>query len=452
MQTSDLHKKIVFTPTKRKRTKSVLSRKGGTYTYTIFCKGTSYIVCKEAFLSIHSIGKQRVENAFKKKTANGSLIKDQRGRLPNPNAHSPEVINCIHEHIQSMPVRSSHYTRDKNPNRQYLDTADKKSIRWMHDRYLEWMSKFRPTIQTVKYGYYCKIFSECYNIEFKAPRSDTCDTCAQLNRQISDAKKFGKDFADLEKKLKIHMDKAQTTYDALHEGEDPTKYDPESWVFICMDLQQTMSCPKTSQGGAYYRRQLNVYNFCIYDLQKKESYMCVWNECDGRRGACEIFSCLYKYLKEYVFKRGINYPKNLKIFADNCGGQNKNNYMCLALLQMVHKNLFERVELCFLVPGHSYNACDRAFGTIELRLKRCKEIVSPEKFREMIADARIKKKFPIIKMDRLDFLNIEIFRKKYDNQRIAYIRPTEGKVFQTASIIVMKKRFSPWLYPQEGVW
>ena len=97
--------------------------------------------------------------------------------------------------------------------------------------------------------------------------------------------------------------------------------------------------------------------------------------------------------------------------ADNCGGQAKNNYLCLALLRLVHLNIFHRIELAFLVPGHSYMPCDTGFGKIERNISKSQEIASPKLFGEKIANAR-KKPFPFYHMTREDFLDIDIFTGK----------------------------------------
>ena len=437
LQTANLQKKITKTLPKRKRTKAVVSRVTGVFSYNLQYMEKDYKVCKVAFVSIHGIGVGRARSAHLKQTDAGSTIKDRRGTNPNPKKFADEIVNCVHEHIQSLPVRSSHYTRTKNPNRQFVDYSDQKSIAWLHTRYEEWMPKVNEGVKIVKYSYYNNVFSNNYNI------SDICDTCAQLQQLISNAE----DPAPHQLEYDIHKDKAEVAKAAMKEGEDPTKWDPEQWVFICMDLQQTMQCPKTAQGTAYYKRKVNVYNFCIYDIQTKESYMFVWEEYTARRGSVEIYSCLYKWIQKYVLNRGSQYPKNLKIFADNCGGQNKNNNLCLALLKLVHENIFERIELCFLLPGHSYSACDRAFGCVETRIKKCMEISSPMEYYERIKNSRGSNHpglgpFPLYHMEREDFLNIEIFAKNKQENRLAYIRPTKDKVFQLASQVIMKKSFS----------
>ena len=74
----------------------------------------------------------------------------------------------------------------------------------------------------------------------------------------------------------------------------------------------------------------------------------------------------------------------LCIIADNCGGQNKDNNLVLALLRLVHLQVFHRIELAFLVPGHSYMDCDRKFGTISRDLASYEVIPSPSKLKEYI--------------------------------------------------------------------
>ena len=61
-------------------------------------------------------------------------------------------------------------------------------------------------------------------------------------------------------------------------------------------------------------------------------------------------SMIYKYLNDKVFhdKHGNPVPKDkrphkLRIIADNCGGQNKNNKLALALLRLVHLDEFKRI-------------------------------------------------------------------------------------------------------------
>ena len=130
----------------------------------------------------------------------------------------------------------------------------------------------------------------------------------------------------------------------------------------------------------------------------------------------------------------------MRIIADNCGGQNKNNKLALALLRLVHLNLFHRIELAYLVPGHSYMQCDQQFGIISNNLKNYQEIGSPDRLMNLIKNARNgpKGNFKVHKLERSEILNIDVLNTTEKEKRVLYVRPTKGRIFQTASVIVMK--------------
>ena len=174
-----------------------------------------------------------------------------------------------------------------------------------------------------------------------------------------------------------------------------------------MDLQQAHVIPKTNIGSNYYHSKANMYNFCIADVREKipKCTFYVWEEYNGKKGSAEIYSCVYKYLQENVLhlnkeKR----PKKLRIIADNCGGQNKSNTLVLALLRLVHLQEFDRIELVFLGPGHTYMPCDRKFGSVSRHLKRIDSISTP--------DALIHH----LKHAEQDPLNVQILEKKRNIQ------------------------------------
>ena len=162
----------------------------------------------------------------------------------------------------------------------------------------------------------------------------------------------------------------------------------------------------------------------------------MWEEFKDRKGSSEIYSCANKWPSAHVFIH-TDRPKKLRIIADNCGGQNKNNKLALALLRLVHLNLFHRIELAYLVPGHSYMQCDQQFGIISNKLKKYQEIASPDRLMDLIKNARNgpKGNFKVHKLERSEILNIDVLNTTEKEERVAYIRPTKGKIYQTASVI-----------------
>ncbi|KAG2778106.1 hypothetical protein Pcac1_g11543 [Phytophthora cactorum] len=56
--------------------------------------------------------------------------------------------------------------------------------------------------------------------------------------------------------------------------------------------------------------------------------------------------------------------KHLTVYADNCSGRNKNNYVIKFLLTQVDMGRLEHVDYKFFVKGHTKNSCDLGFGHI----------------------------------------------------------------------------------------
>lgn len=90
----------------------------------------------------------------------------------------------------------------------------------------------------------------------------------------------------------------------------------------------------------------------------------MWPETTAKRGSEEIASILLKYLSSI----DTTDQKDLVIFTENCGGQNKN----------WQSKIFRTIEHRFLISGHTYLPCDRDFALIEKHKKYLGQIYSPE--------------------------------------------------------------------------
>lgn len=71
--------------------------------------------------------------------------------------------------------------------------------------------------------------------------------------------------------------------------------------------------------------------------------MFVWDETVGGCGSDGVGSCIIKWLKMKA-DQGQDFVK-LRVFCDNCGGQNKNIFIILMTLQQVHAHHLIRVDI-----------------------------------------------------------------------------------------------------------
>lgn len=102
-------------------------------------------------------------------------------------------------------------------------------------------------------------------------------------------------------------------------------------VVLTFDLQRVLECPSISTILAFYKRQLWVYNLCIYDDVNDHGYMYIWNESIASRGAQEIGSRLYRHSLTHTPTD----TKKIILYSDSCGGQNRNIKVSLMLKKLL---------------------------------------------------------------------------------------------------------------------
>ncbi|KAK4328322.1 hypothetical protein Pmani_001265 [Petrolisthes manimaculis] len=179
---------------------------------------------------------------------------------------------------------------------------------------------------------------------------------------------------DLIRQKKEHQQLAQQAQDFMKKiGEDN---DPETRA-ICVDLQQTLPTPKITASVAYYKRKMWTYNLCIHNLKTNTSIMYLWDETQAKRGSCEVASCIKHWIDE---ESNIADFSQLVVVSDNCAGQNKNINLVLFYLRELHSRRLMSIDHVYLVPGHSYMACDHAFGNIERHLRHVPNLYTPEDY------------------------------------------------------------------------
>ena len=404
------------------------------YDYTVKYGDEQFSVCRKAFPAMHGISVRRVEIHQKRmrSSVTGTPIEDKRGKAPSANKITGAKLDAVHEHIKSLPTKSSHYTRSKAPHRKYLEGGPT-SIKELYYMYEFWCQKVHPDVEIVKLRYYEKIFTECYNISFRMPKKDTCGTCDKMSLDIKAKKSQDIDTKSLEEDLQQHKKLAKQVSGLLSSMallKRPESLEPNDVVrVVCMDLQQTQPCPRLSTGMAYYLRKLWVYNFCVYDVTKGKATMFVWDEVTGGRGSDEVATCLMKWI-ELRQNEGQKFDV-LRVFCDNCGGQNKNIFVILAALRLIHAKKLLRIEFVFMVSGHSYMPCDRSFGNIEKNFKRDNMgLQTTENYVKRIRQA-VTPNFETIAMQRQDFVDIKGLMKGVTKRKTAINFSTASQLIVT---------------------
>ncbi|KAK3788051.1 hypothetical protein RRG08_051123 [Elysia crispata] len=167
----------------------------------------------------------------KLKHARGESYVDSRGKL------QPE--KCV--------ARSSHYSRNQNPNKVYLSEELNFHLMWLlylkqyeNDQYVKYTSGKKHDMKpVVKYKYYSNIFLTEFNIGFGSPRSDTCLKCDQLQQQIENVKGDEELVNQKSNERRLHQSQVDNGYTLLRRKSNEA-LGKNNFDMMTFDFQQNL--------------------------------------------------------------------------------------------------------------------------------------------------------------------------------------------------------------------
>lgn len=350
------------------------SKKSMSITYKVKRKdGLVVPVCRDSFISITGISKNRIQLIMKNFQKDGSLPSERRGGDRVLNKNDGKRLK-IKEFIENIKCIESHYCRSTTSVRTYLpcDINIKKLYRAFNNSV--------PENLNVRFSFFHKYFTNNYNIGFGTPKTDECSTCLTFKEKLK-LEQDPRARVELITSQRVHKLRAKAFYEMLQE-EKP------GLATFSFDCQKNLAMPKVSDQAAYYSRQLYMYNFTIVrgtskaKLNQQNVFIHAWTEIEHSKSSNEIASAVHNTLSKSKFD---NIDK-VRLMCDGCGGQNKNTTMiamCVNWLLTSAPQSVKIIELVYPVPGHSF---DRVFGLIEKKIKTKATIILPEEYVNIFAD------------------------------------------------------------------
>lgn len=401
---------------KRRRSKNPEPAKNRANSFTYFCRvgSVKQKVCRKAFMILHSI-KNKAVFRLARLVVSGEVPKDCRGRHENRgNALSNEVIQKIDQHILSFPCKESHYSTKLV---KYL-SADL-NVQIMYNMFCE---KFPNLKGVVKYDFYRKYYRENYDFRFGRPQVDVCSKCELLTTKImsTSLNENAKRVAVAEKC--VHIRKAKKFYSKQKEIAElcKSRNDVSALVF---DYMQNLPLPKLPVQEMFYLRKLWLYAFCIHDIGKNEATFFTYHEGEGKRGPDEVCT----FLKMYIEQKIDPSVKELYIFSDACGGQNRNHTVIRFWLALSMSGRFEKIVHFFPERGHSFLPCDRDFGTAKRIIRKMDRIYTPEEYELLLASARKDGSFSVRIIRNDEILDFKSWWPKYFKKTCQELSNTSNK-------------------------
>ena len=72
----------------------------------------------------------------------------------------------------------------------------------------------------------------------------------------------------------------------------------EHVVTAAFDLEQVLLCPFGATGIFYYSRRLKNHNLTVTEIDNMTTHIYLWNEHEGRKGSCEMATCVMNFLEK----------------------------------------------------------------------------------------------------------------------------------------------------------
>ncbi len=375
-------------------------RKRQNFEYRI---NTDRRVCKDIFLFYHGETPKRLKRLQKHLIENGTIppVHGNVGRKPAHTCSEQDramvksfIINYAASH--GLPDPGRDLRTGKGRLRILLPSV--MNYMSVHRDYEKSLSvngvKTLELLEPVGRRTFIRIWQkELSHIIFNNPRTDLCMTCEEFKKQLNQIavtcnEQRDKKKAEIHQQAEEHLQQARkerTYYRAcakiskkhcykhgLSQGEYvPCKANSRDILMhYSWDFAGQFHYPFEDQqvGPIYFKtpRRAQLFGICIEGIPRQLNYLI--DEADFlAKNPNTVISLLDHFFSNHGFGE-----KTVHLTADNCVAQNKNNTMLQYLMYRVLMGLHNKIELSFLVVGHTKFSPDGFFGLIRRAYRRAK--------------------------------------------------------------------------------
>ena len=339
-------------------------RRSKTYTYFLKAGNERVNVCKKMFLSTLGIGEAMLYGWFGKVDING-MITRKPVKSPKMSEKDLEKRNKAREFLESIPKVESHYCR-ATTDRLYVEPCYKNFTdlfktytRFCRDSNVDPLSRVALM----------KMFRNM-NMSIYHPKKDQCDICTEHTVGNLDDESYQKHIGMKDRARQEKQTDKEATMNSTH------------IKVLTMDLQSVLVCPFIMSSAAYFRTKLTCHNFTTFDLKTRNVSCYLWHEGELGLSANTFASCIVDEVERMVDEN----TKEIILYSDGCGYQNRNAILANALLYTAVKSNV-KITQKFLVKGHTQMEVDSVHSAIEKQL-RASTIYSPAGYIERFKRAR----------------------------------------------------------------
>lgn len=374
--------------TKSARTIKVRTRKK--FEYRI---NADRLVCRDTFLFFHGESLKRLKHLQKHLAEVGTSlpIHGNTGRKPKHVCSFEDkqdvksfIVNFAAMH--GMPDPGRDLRKGKGKLRILLPTV--LNYKTVHRIYQKSVS---GRARQLEYRSFVRIWQEIVPyICFNKARTDLCITCENFKKALNQIASDMEEARD-DEKIRIHQQAIEHLDLAKKERgfyqhcirlaeKGYVKLGPRQRVPPCKpnfrsismhyswDFAQQVHYPYEDQqvGPIYFKipRRAQLFGICCEGIPRQTNYLI--DEADFlNKGSNTVISLLDHFFSNH----GLG-EKHAYLTADNCVGQNKNNAILQYLTYRTLVDLHDKIQLSFMIVGHTKFAPDGYFGLIKKRYRR----------------------------------------------------------------------------------
>ena len=349
----------------------------------------SVLICKEMFLHLYGTSYSRLRRLKEHYEKHGIHPRTHGNtkRLPSntlPQSTTEKVhhflTNYVEENAFVLPGR---IPRFKSEDVKVLSSSETKMSVWrVYTATCEASGE-----QAVSYSKFVDLWQQfCPKVVMAKPMTDLCLTCQQNTTKLVRAANLPEhEKADCIKAQQEHLDCAQTERDyyretCLHSAvtykdiEEETNlnqaHKPCSFsgtMHDSFDYAQQVHFPSNPMqpGPIYFKtpRKCGIFGVMCEAVPHQVNYL-IDEAATVGKGANATIS----YLHHFFSRHGLG-ETDVHLHADNCAGQNKNNYFLWYLAWRIGTELHHNINYSFLIAGHTKLGPDRCFGMLKKSYK-----------------------------------------------------------------------------------
>ena len=239
----------------------------------------------------------------------------------------------------------------------------------------------------LSYRQFCRLWQELVPfVTTMMPSTDLCFTCQENVASIMRSANLPEDMKS--EKLKAaeeHLKIAKSERAAYNEKKEASR---KAWndlprrlqvhgnpycsspitALYSFDHAQLVHLPSNPMqpGPIYFKtaRKCEIFGICCEGSRVQTNYLIDEAESIGK-GANSIISYVHHYLENH----GLG-EQHLELQADNCVGQNKNNFVMQYLVWRCLTGHHLSCSIHFMIPGHTRFSPDQYFGLIKRKFRK----------------------------------------------------------------------------------